>query len=122
LTAAHCLEDLPVNDVVIVAGAKDLAQIYNGIVQQRDVETMIGHPKYNGGANPFDLGMIRVTQHFDINRHVRPIKLPDANQIFSGMSQVYGWGEDMDPNKFNDILQVCDNNDIGYNDGSILFF
>jgi Trypsin len=102
---------LPIKDTVILAGAKDLSRIYNGVVQHRDVEQMVVHPKYKGGVAPFDLGLIRVTTPFDVGYVVRPIKLPDANKIFSGMTRVYGWGEDLDPNQFNDILQVCDNKD-----------
>jgi Trypsin len=94
---------------MILAGAKDLGHIYTATAQQRNVQLVVTHPKYKGGAEPYDLGLIRVTQSFEIGHFVRPIKLPDANKIFSGMTRVYGWGEDLDPTKFNDILQVCDN-------------
>jgi secreted trypsin-like serine protease len=105
-TAAHCIIGLLPDEIDVYAGVYDLSDTDNGNVQKRNVEKLILHPYYVGDVAPYDLGLIRVTQPFDFNDNVQPINLPVKDRIHNGMVYVFGWGDGLDPSKFNDRLQV----------------
>lgn len=96
VTAAHCLDAVPsFGTWLLIAGRHRLDKAEPATEQTREVERRNAwrHEKYSGGVGPFDIGLLRVEQPFDLNGvSVRAIGLPKADVIHAGRTDLHGWG------------------------------
>lgn len=109
LTAAHCVDDLPIKYFKVTAGQHDLSQ-FNGEEQARHVEKIFIHEKYDGGSSPsHDIALLKMTEPFEIIEGlVEAAILPTAFSGVSGSAQLFGWGAISagDIMQFTGMLQV----------------
>ncbi|KAM5193541.1 serine protease 57 [Mantella aurantiaca] len=93
LTAAHCMEDTPVDMVRVVLGAHNLNQPDN-FVQVSPVKKSIQHPGYDPNTYHNDLHLLKLNNSANITPYVKCIKLPRADtDVLPGTScSVAGWG------------------------------
>ncbi|XP_073450145.1 serine protease 57 [Aquarana catesbeiana] len=93
LTAAHCMEDTPVDMVRVVLGAHNLNQP-DDFVQVSPVQESFQHPGYNPNTLQNDLQLLKLNTSANITPYVKTIKLPCADtDVLPGTScSVAGWG------------------------------
>ncbi|XP_053321264.1 serine protease 57-like [Spea bombifrons] len=93
LTAAHCMEDIPVDLVRVVLGAHDL-HAPDRYVQVFSVQESIQHPEYNPNTFQGDIQLLKLNDSAFISPYVRTIKLPRANSDLEPNTScsVAGWG------------------------------
>lgn len=92
LTAAHCRVRYTRRGWIEVVAAEHDTTVTDGDEQRRKVIKYTNHRSYCGGVCPFDIGLILVDKPFELNRFVKPIKLPKQFQKFSGDCVASGWG------------------------------
>lgn len=92
VTAAHCKTSYTDDGFIeAVAGAHDIADPLEDN-QRRKVEDMMVHTQYCGTVCPNDIALIQVVMPFILGDHVKPIRLPQAKEVFHGDALVSGWG------------------------------
>jgi secreted trypsin-like serine protease len=112
LTAGSCLLALPEDgEMVVYAGAHDFSEEPTATLQLRTIDEQIIHPDYVGGATPYNIAMIRVSEPFVFNEFVQMIALPPKDLIHEGDATMFGWGNTSNTTTVNfpDILQVGHN-------------
>ncbi|OCU00685.1 serine protease 57 [Xenopus laevis] len=94
LTAAHCMEDTPVDLVRIVLGAHNLRSP-DSLVQEFRVQESVKNPEYNPTTFQNDLHLLKLNDSAVITSAVRSIRLPVANSDIGPRSNcsVAGWGD-----------------------------
>ncbi|CRK96748.1 CLUMA_CG009941, isoform A [Clunio marinus] len=97
ISAAHCLDfNLPETArLEIVAGQHFIAlEKRSGNEQFRNISFYIFHPNFGGGANSYDIVLVRPNAPFVFNSFVQPIRLasqsPQPPQ--TGVVRAFGWG------------------------------
>nr|QII57732.1 allergen Cul o 14 [Culicoides obsoletus] len=93
LTAAHCIrkDDAFISKVQVVAGAHDFLN-KNGHEQTRTIASRVMHENYKGGVGPYDIGIIKLSSPFKLNKKVKVATLPPANFNATGLARISGWG------------------------------
>lgn len=91
LTAAHCI--VRTRGVEIVAGDYDLKNKEDS-EQWRQVVKQIPHEAYPsvGTVAPYDIAIFTLDKPLEFDEYVQPIKIPEADEIFAGDVQIFGWG------------------------------
>ncbi|XP_072260880.1 serine protease 57 [Pyxicephalus adspersus] len=94
LTAAHCMEDTPIDIVRVVLGAHNLNQPDN-FVQVSSIQQSFQHPGYNPNTFQNDLHLLKLNKSANSTPFVKSIRLPGANtDVLPGVScSVAGWGQ-----------------------------
>ncbi|XP_030383720.1 transmembrane protease serine 9 [Scaptodrosophila lebanonensis] len=90
LTAAHCISN-PVG-MSVIAGLHVRAEV-DEKTQHREVDFGRVHELYSGGVGPYDIALLHVSESFDFDQYVQPANLPAREQIPSGETHLYGWGQ-----------------------------
>ncbi|XP_061394332.1 lectizyme [Musca vetustissima] len=90
LTAAHCISN-PVG-MGVVAGLH-VRTDFNEKTQAREVDFGKVHENYDGGVGPYDIALLHVSVPFEFNAWVQPAALPSVEEIHSGETHLYGWGQ-----------------------------
>lgn len=90
LTAAHCISN-PVG-MGVVAGLHKRTSL-DEKTQSRVVDYGLVHENYDGGVGPYDIAILHVSEPFEFTEWVKPIALPAPEEIHSGDTQLYGWGQ-----------------------------
>ncbi|XP_078585935.1 uncharacterized protein LOC144867742 [Branchiostoma floridae x Branchiostoma japonicum] len=131
ITAAHCVEDDPnARDWTVYLGLHIQGETTSR-VQVFNVERIIYHDRYDRYRIDFDIALMQLagTVHYDQAGYVRPICLPDDDNVFDSNSNCYisGWGTLSEGGYSADTLQdaqiplvdwsVC--NDADHYDGRI---
>ncbi|OCT97711.1 serine protease 57 [Xenopus laevis] len=93
LTAAHCMEDTPVDSVRVVLGAHNLRRP-DSLVQEFRIQESVQHPEYNPNTVQNDLHLLKLNDSAVVNSAVRAIRLPVANSDVGPRSNcsIAGWG------------------------------
>lgn len=93
LTAAHCIQALPVDSViVVVAGKTDLREEDSEAHQLRYVSDYVIHENFTGGISSDDLALLKVEQPLEFNDAVQAIDMPRTKDIPVGTAKTFGWG------------------------------
>ncbi|XP_046411979.1 transmembrane protease serine 9-like [Neodiprion fabricii] len=100
VTAGHCLTDLPEYGSLTVYGGKYLINVNESTQQSSSVKEQIVHPLYQGGENPNDIALLRLTTPFNFTSVISAISLPAQNATHTGNAVVTGWGS----TSFNDTI------------------
>ncbi|XP_063780457.1 serine protease 57 [Pseudophryne corroboree] len=93
LTAAHCMEDTPVDIVRVVLGAHNL-RAPDRLVQVLSIQDSFQHPEYNPTTFRNDILLLKLNSSATITSSVMNISLPDINSEVGPGSRcsVAGWG------------------------------
>ncbi|KAK9736499.1 Trypsin [Popillia japonica] len=92
LTAAHCITETPsLGSLRIKAGLLNLDDNLNS-VQTISVASSIVNENYQGGVNPNDIALLRLSSSLSWSESVQPIDLPAAGDVPTGNSILSGWG------------------------------
>jgi len=94
LTAAHCSSSYQNFGISTVVSGLHNLNTFLGPEQIRQVNLnqIWAHEDWTGFVGPNDISLILVTQPFVTDFSVRPIALPDANEVHTGNVRLYGWG------------------------------
>lgn len=107
LTAAHCLDGVPINELQVAAGITNRNDNLNG--QYRNIAQVIIHPDYNAATSNNDVALIRLSVPLNFNNRVLPIQLTNNLSHFNTgqTTRVTGWGNTLDgPNpSLSNVLQ-----------------
>ncbi|XP_040345940.1 plasma kallikrein isoform X5 [Herpailurus yagouaroundi] len=107
LTAAHCFDGLPLQDVWrVYSGIFNLSQITTETPFSR-IKEMIIHPNYKMSDSGDDLALIRLEPPLNYTEFQKPICLPskdDTNTMYTNC-WVTGWGFTKEKGKIQNILQ-----------------
>ncbi|XP_068127338.1 serine protease 57 isoform X2 [Hyperolius riggenbachi] len=111
LTAAHCMEEIPVGVIRVVLGAHNLNNPDN-FVQILNIEESFQHPEYNSNTFQNDINLLKLNSSATINPFVRNISLPRPNSdVFPGTAcSVAGWGTVSDFGRLPPALMETDVN------------
>ncbi|KAJ8922955.1 hypothetical protein NQ315_001501 [Exocentrus adspersus] len=92
ISAAHCITQAPaLGSYQIVAGVTDLKD-ESETPQTIRISYVFIHPNYEGGINPHDIALFRLSEPLDLNNQVAVINLPDADEEYTGTARISGWG------------------------------
>ncbi|XP_034101154.2 transmembrane protease serine 9-like [Drosophila albomicans] len=119
LTAAHCMT---YTNFQVVAGAHSRTDKTTTQIRQASSSRQVIHEKYGGGVGPYDIGLVFLSEPFDLtarNRDgsspVSTIQLPSKTFSANSDGVLFGWGRD-NSGSLPDKLQKLDVNIIGYSD------
>ena len=88
VTAAHCTQGTPGDEIAIRAGTTDLDSDDG---QTREVTRVIEHPKYVEGVG--DIAMLVIDSPFDSSPNIAAIPIATADQVATATTaRVTGWG------------------------------
>lgn len=87
LTAAHCVDGVLDDEVIVVVGSVLLS---SGGYEQRSIR-IVSHPEYDDYSLSADIALIEVGQPFVYNDFVQPILLSNE-RISEANAVVSGWG------------------------------
>ncbi len=110
LTAAHCMEDVNINNLYVRAGS-DNSYAQGGV--SYSVEEVIVHPNYNSNTMNNDIALIKLNNSISFNSNKQPINLMCDFQADLGAQNpgveatITGWGE-TETNNYNGTLQVAE--------------
>lgn len=94
LTAAHCsgaYQNFGISTVV--SGLHNLNTFFgHEQIRQVTLNEIWAHENWDGFVGPHDVSLIQVTLPFVSDFSVRPIALPDANEVHTGNVRLHGWG------------------------------
>ena len=104
LTAAHCLRPEEAGAVGALIGDNDLNRQDEVEHQQRNVSSVVRHPRYLGSQN--DLAVVRLAAPVRLTEDVSPICLPPAGSQHLGREvEMAGWGLLEFAGNASDVLQ-----------------
>ncbi|XP_072305773.1 uncharacterized protein [Eucyclogobius newberryi] len=97
LTAAHCVVNLPSQNLSVVAGVLDL-ESWMGSEQRVSVQSVVLAPEYSWVTGQRDLALVRLDQVLILSRDVVPVCLPNMDLTERELVQiryhtVLGWGQ-----------------------------
>ncbi|CAL4113097.1 unnamed protein product, partial [Meganyctiphanes norvegica] len=109
VTAAHCVDSIPVEHYDLVFGEHDWMKI--GRTFQRTAAEVIIHPDFNKATLDNDIAIIKLNNPVSIftHPHIKPVCLPSSDMEFEGKSGVAtGWGLTVDGGQASSSLQEVD--------------
>ncbi|XP_076053983.1 trypsin-1-like [Oratosquilla oratoria] len=105
ITAAHCVHQFTVNDLIVVAGEHHLKK-KEGSEQTRYIQRIIEHPDYNTNTQENDIALIQLKSPLNIDgMTVSPICMPPYMHNFTDDCIVAGWGKTSEGGSSSDYLQ-----------------
>ncbi|KAJ3653082.1 hypothetical protein Zmor_018999 [Zophobas morio] len=104
VTVAHCVtkpksqKSLDPGNLVVYLGKYYLKRWSNPGIQDKHVEKITIHPKYNAQIFTNDIAVLKVASPVDVTNYVRPVCLWDEdtrlNAVTNRVGTVVGWGFD----------------------------
>ncbi|XP_058268437.1 tryptase-like [Hemibagrus wyckioides] len=94
LSAAHCFQSPFFLDFTVVLGLENL-EGPNLNKQQRKVQRMYSHPRYNSKTNDNDIALLQLTSPVTFTSYIRPACLAAIKSEFPQKTNVWvtGWGD-----------------------------
>ncbi|XP_045533362.1 chymotrypsin-2-like [Pieris brassicae] len=88
VTAAHCIDEIPTENLTIVVGTNSLSR--DG--QRYELEKCISHENYSRETVKNDIGLCKVSTNITFGEKVQPIKLPSSDVEVGKKALLTGWG------------------------------
>ncbi|KAL0812067.1 hypothetical protein ABMA28_009457 [Loxostege sticticalis] len=95
LTAAHCLDNQPINDLAVIVGEHDISTAETSATQGFRVTRAVVHPYYNPSNYDYDIAILTTSAAIPFSDRVGPVCLPFKfqNTDFTGSRvTLLGWG------------------------------
>lgn len=113
ITAAHCLVDIEMHDLAVVAGTTD----WEGGGVETSIRKFVMHPKFDPKTFDYDIAILKLTDKLQYGPRIQPITLPVYRQEFKpgSVGVVSGWGalgedgDDPDELHFTSLKIVSNN-------------
>jgi len=107
ITAAHCVENVSPDDLLLRMGEYDLGSTDEpqGHVD-RKVQIVASHPKFDPKTFEYDLALLRFYEPVEFSPNVIPICIPEEDQELVGETAwVTGWGRLYEEGPLPSVLQ-----------------
>ncbi|GJQ74997.1 hypothetical protein Trydic_g9291 [Trypoxylus dichotomus] len=92
VTAGHCITEIPaIGSFRIKAGLLNLNDNFDS-VQTISVASIVVHEEYEGGVNPNDIALLKLSFPLSWSDSVQSIDLPPAGTVPVGNAILSGWG------------------------------
>jgi len=107
ITAAHCVENVSPDDLLLRMGEYDLGSTDEpqGHVD-RKVQIVASHPKFDPKTFEYDLALLRFYEPVEFKPNVIPICIPDEDEELVGETAwVTGWGRLYEEGPLPSVLQ-----------------
>ncbi|CAG7723785.1 unnamed protein product [Allacma fusca] len=108
LTAAHCVHNVPKDQITIVFGEHDRNVTHESPTHYRKIDTIIKHRSFNRANFYNDIAVIRMDKPIRFSRYISPACLPIdlEDEDFDGhRGTVAGWGRTQEKGKPSHILR-----------------
>ncbi|GLV44678.1 Notopleural [Carabus blaptoides fortunei] len=107
ITAAHCVENVPPNDLLLRLGEHDLSTDSEPYIhQERRVQIVALHPQFDPRTFEYDLALLRFYEPVQFQPNIIPVCVPQDDESFVGRSAfVTGWGRLYEDGPLPSVLQ-----------------
>ncbi|KAJ6648955.1 Phenoloxidase-activating factor 2 [Pseudolycoriella hygida] len=106
LTAAHCVNSVEANKLLILAGDRNLSGTHELHSRGRYVSSILIHKKFQMATLFNDVALLFLETPFKLTENVRTICLPPPKYQLEGASCfVSGWGKDSMVGKYQEVLK-----------------
>lgn len=109
LTAAHCIQALPMDSKIKVIAGKHSMNVKEKTEQTSIVSEYSYNDDFLGGVSANDIALLKLETPLEWTDYVQPIAISSSKEVLNGDVKVYGWGstsKDATPD-FPDKLQVA---------------
>lgn len=119
LTAAHCVNNMKINETAVVVGEHNVETGDSPATKAYRVASFRIHPAFSQSNYDYDIAIIRVTDPIEFNDRVGPVCLPFkfAQNNFNGSKvTILGWGTLFPGGPDSKVLQKVDVDVISQNE------
>jgi secreted trypsin-like serine protease len=88
VTAAHCVDDVSVTNLRVLAGSATLGSGMSPLT----VDEIILHPRFRSSSFRNDIALVRVSNPFSFSGTVQPLALPARKPSGGTQARITGWG------------------------------
>lgn len=104
LTSAQCQFGSELAVESVVAGASNLHDLNETMIQQRKIKEFLRHENYTGGPEPDDIALILLNVPFEFNQNIQAIQLV-SKEFETDQGIILGWGVTNDDDFYPNLLQ-----------------
>ncbi|KFM63809.1 Serine proteinase stubble, partial [Stegodyphus mimosarum] len=107
ITAAHCVENVPLTDILLRLGEYDISHENEPLPYvERRVQIVASHPKFDRRTFEYDLALLRFYEPVTFQKNILPICVPSSNNSYVGKyATVTGWGRLREEGPLPDVIQ-----------------
>jgi len=111
ITAAHCVESVNPDELLLRMGEYDLNDEFPEpySFQDRKVQIVASHPKFDPKTFEYDLALLRFYEPVTFQPNIIPVCVPDSDEDLVGQTAwVTGWGRLYEDGPLPAVLQEVD--------------
>jgi len=111
ITAAHCVESVNPDELLLRMGEYDLNDEFDEPhpYQDRKVQIVASHPKFDPKTFEYDLALLRFYEPVKFQPNIIPVCVPDSDETLVGSrAWVTGWGRLYEDGPLPAVLQEVD--------------
>ncbi|GBL89637.1 Serine proteinase stubble [Araneus ventricosus] len=107
ITAAHCVENVPLTDILLRMGEYDITHENEPLpFVERRVQIIASHPQFDRRTFEYDLALLRFYEPVVFQRNILPACVPTGNDTYVGRyATVTGWGRMYEDGPLPDVIQ-----------------
>ncbi|KAF8764979.1 Serine proteinase stubble like protein [Argiope bruennichi] len=107
ITAAHCVENVPLTDILLRMGEYDITHENEPLpFVERRVQIIASHPQFDRRTFEYDLALLRFYEPVVFQRNILPACVPTGNDTYVGRyATVTGWGRLYEDGPLPDVIQ-----------------
>ncbi|XP_054711308.1 mucin-2-like [Uloborus diversus] len=107
ITAAHCVENVPLTDILLRLGEYDISHEYEPLpFVERRVQIVASHPQFDRRTFEYDLALLRFYEPVTFQKNILPACVPTGNNSYVGKyATVTGWGRLYEDGPLPDVIQ-----------------
>ncbi|GIY26814.1 serine proteinase stubble [Caerostris darwini] len=107
ITAAHCVENVPLADILLRMGEYDITHENEPLpFVERRVQIIASHPQFDRRTFEYDLALLRFYEPVVFQRNILPACVPAGNDTYVGKyATVTGWGRLYEDGPLPDVIQ-----------------
>ncbi|GFX43982.1 serine proteinase stubble [Trichonephila clavipes] len=107
ITAAHCVENVPLTDILLRMGEYDISHENEPLpFVERRVQIVASHPQFDRRTFEYDLALLRFYEPIVFQRNIIPVCIPKGNDTYVGKyATVTGWGRLHEDGPLPNVIQ-----------------
>ncbi|GFU25105.1 serine proteinase stubble [Nephila pilipes] len=107
ITAAHCVENVPLTDILLRMGEYDISHENEPFpFVERRVQIVASHPQFDRRTFEYDLALLRFYEPVVFQRNILPVCIPKGNDSYVGKyATVTGWGRLHEDGPLPNVIQ-----------------